>query len=334
MVTVDGRINELPEVNSFSGSPNPVARLNAINFTANVTDDTKVSSVEIFRDVNGDGEFQSNIDKRVGSAKRQAGTDTWTLTASTKGFSVGNVTFFARGKDENAGLSTLGEAVVTITNVPPELTAIKLDPLRLSDLNKLLRITATRIKDPDGTIAAFEAYYDTNGNQQLDVGTDVLLGTDTSASSGWRVDVLATALSGFVVGQNRLLLRAIDNNGAASPVVIALPVVNALPTSSTPLVLTIDPISKSSKINGTIAASDSDGSVKKVELIWSRTGGPGPQSGDKTLGSAKFDALANTFRFSNLSTSSLTLGLQTFFVRITDNDGGVRVVTQQFNVVA
>lgn len=334
IVTVDGRINELPEVNSFSGSPNPVARLTSINFTANVTDDTKVSSVEIFRDVNGDGEYQSNIDKRVGSARRQSGTDTWTLTASTKGFTVGDVTFFARGKDENSGFSLLGETVVTITNVAPELTAIKLSPTRLSDLGRLLTITASKIKDPDGSIAAFEAYYDTDDSGDLNLANDLFLASDTSSSGGFKVSVVAAALNGFVVGQNRLLLRAIDNNGASSAVVIALPVVNALPTNTTPLALTLDPISKSQKINGTIGVSDSDGTVKKVELIWSRTGGPGPQSGDKTLGSAKFDTLSGLFKFSNLSSSSLALGLQTFFVRITDNDGGVRVVTQQFNVVA
>ncbi len=74
--------------------------------------------------------------------------------------------------------------------------------------------------DPDGagTVAAVEFYRDANGNGTLEVGTDVLLGTDTNGGDAWS---WTGSTAGLPAGSVTFLARARDNYSAYSDAVSA-----------------------------------------------------------------------------------------------------------------
>jgi cyclophilin family peptidyl-prolyl cis-trans isomerase len=332
VVTVDGRINERPVINTFTGAPNPVSRLSPLTFTLDATDDTRIRTLEIFSDTNGDGEFTAGIDKRLGNAKRQGTSNTWLLTASTRGQRAGTVSFFARATDENKGVSLIAETLVTINNLAPTLASARITPVIISALNGAFRVTASGAKDLDGKINLFQVFYDVNGDNAVD-GGDLLLGEDALASGGWRIDAIASAANNFVVGANKLLARVRDTDNAFSTAVLVNAVVNAAPTFGT-VTFTPNPIDRLLKFGASVAnVADTDGTVSRVELIWSPTNNPAPGVGDRTLGRAKLDILSGNWVFANLSASRFTAGQNTFFIRVIDNNGGATVQSFLIQVV-
>ena len=86
-----------------------------------------------------------------------------------------------------------------------------------------MTLTANGVTDSDGTVAKVEFYRDTNGNGVIDVGTDTLLGTDTSSSGGW---TYTASTSGFPLGSNTYLARAQDNSSVWSSTVTATGTIN------------------------------------------------------------------------------------------------------------
>jgi hypothetical protein len=79
-------------------------------------------------------------------------------------------------------------------------------------------LTAGGVSDADGQVVKVEFYRDTNGNRQLDVATDALLGTDTDSSDGWTWNGSTELLP---TGVNRYFARAQDNDGLWSDVAAA-----------------------------------------------------------------------------------------------------------------
>ena len=108
-------------------------------------------------------------------------------------------------------------------NQIPTIGSLSVNPDPVTQGNNLT-LTANSVGDNDGTVVKVEFYRDTNGNGVIDVGTDTLLGTDTSSSGGWTCTV---STSGFPVGSNAYLARAQDNSLAWSLTATATGTVNA-----------------------------------------------------------------------------------------------------------
>ncbi len=102
--------------------------------------------------------------------------------------------------------STLGSPTVASLNAGPDPVSQGAD----------LTLTATGVADSDGTVASVNFYWDINANGSVDVGTDVLFGTDTDGSDGW---IVTSAVTGIPAGSQTFLAQAEDNTSLLSNVV-------------------------------------------------------------------------------------------------------------------
>ncbi|MCD4727189.1 MAG: hypothetical protein K8R46_05985, partial [Pirellulales bacterium] len=109
---------------------------------------------------------------------------------------------------------SLGTFLVSISdsNQPPSISSLSDSPDPVTQGNSLT-LTANNVTDSDGIVKKVEFYRDTNGNSAINVGTDVLLATDTSSNGGWACSVIT---SGFPLGTNTYLARAQDDDLAWS----------------------------------------------------------------------------------------------------------------------
>jgi outer membrane protein assembly factor BamB len=92
-----------------------------------------------------------------------------------------------------------------------------------------LLLRAREVSD-NGTIAAVNYYLDANANNQLDIGVDLLVGTNTDGSNFWGITITAPATPGTYT----YFAQAIDNDGHASNVVTKT---NTVASTLTPLTL-------------------------------------------------------------------------------------------------
>ena len=96
-VTVDP-VNDAPTVGGLSLGPDPAIRLADLTLRAeNVADDGAGVSVGFYRDTDGDGLFDVNVDAALGIDTD--GSDGFQITVSTVGFGEGNQTYFAVATD-------------------------------------------------------------------------------------------------------------------------------------------------------------------------------------------------------------------------------------------
>ena len=179
---------------------------NSLTLTANSVADSDgtVVKVEFYRDTNGNGVIDVGTDTLLGTDTSSSGG--WTCTLSTSGFPVGSNTYLARAQDNSLAWSLTATTTGTVNAPPnqiPTIGSLSVNPDPVTQGNNLT-LTANSVGDNDGTVVKVEFYRDTNGNGVIDVGTDTLLGTDTSSSGGWTCTV---STSGFPVGSNTYLAR-------------------------------------------------------------------------------------------------------------------------------
>src|SRR5262249_23022532 len=126
----------------------------------------------------------------------KAGTDTYfgTRAGDYSGITVDPVTgtsFWAANEYARFFLSYWGTWIANFSlSAPPPPSAPHINSLSDSpDPSKrggTLTLTANSVT---GTVSSVSFYRDGNGNGTLDVGTDLLLGTDTNGANGWSVSV-------------------------------------------------------------------------------------------------------------------------------------------------
>ena len=102
-----------------------------------------------------------------------------------------------------------------VSNQAPTIGSLSDSPDPVTQPNNLT-LTANSVLDSDGTVEKVEFYRDSNNNGSLDVGTDQLLGTDSSSSGEWN---WTGTTGGFPTGTNRFFARAQDDDQAWSNVV-------------------------------------------------------------------------------------------------------------------
>ncbi len=202
-------LNQAPMIGSLSDSPDPVTRGDTLTLTAtSVADlDGTVAKVEFYRDANSNLTLDVETDTLLGEDTSSSGG--WTWSGSTAAFATGSNMYFARAQDNDATWGDAAGATGMVTAVDmPTIGSLSdsPDPLTHGDT---LALTANSVADPDGTVAKVEFYWDANGNGTLDMGTDTLLGEDTSSTGGW---TWSGSTAGFAIGENTYFARAQDDD--------------------------------------------------------------------------------------------------------------------------
>jgi hypothetical protein len=209
---LEGRRMLSASIGSLSADALSVERGQRVTLTANdVSSDTKV--VSFYVDSNGNGVLDDG-DKKLNSDGTAA--NGFTGRAQTKKLPVGDVMFFAQGRDADGNLAT-AQTSVHLTNASPTLKRLTPAPKKIAH-GKNLRLIANGAHDTDGTIASVSFYVDSNGNGLIDVGTDLLISTDSSKNGGFKASLDTTP---FAVGTMTILAQATDSDGGVSNVVSA-----------------------------------------------------------------------------------------------------------------
>jgi subtilisin-like proprotein convertase family protein len=89
------------------------------------------------------------------------------------------------------------------------------DPVEQSDP---LSLSVVGMFDPNSRVTSVSFYRDVNFNRRLDVGTDMLVGTDSSAAGGWGITIPTTSLA---LGDQQFLAQATYDGSAQSLAVSA-----------------------------------------------------------------------------------------------------------------
>jgi hypothetical protein len=284
------------------------------------SDGGTIARVEFFRDANNNGTFEAGTDVRLG-VDTSATAGAYTLTVATTAFPAGTVTVFARAQDNNGGLGAAASTTVVVTNNTPTVGTLTGTPAPLVAVGAPVTLAVASATDVDGTIASVQFYLDDGLTPGQIDPADTLLGADGLAAGGYRITVNSTA---FGVGQNTVLARAVDNDGAFSQTVSAVVRVNAAPTVATltPAAGTVARLSSVLLTAGGVA--DTDGTVRKVEFFRDVNGNGVLDVGvDRLLGSDSSAAGGYTFL---ASTAGFATGTNTLFARAVDNNTGAGAV--------
>lgn len=315
------RINAVPTIAELTSSAASVERLATFTLTASgVADDNAIRSVDFRLDVDGNGSFDPAIDRIVAKGKRDSATGNWTGRVSTKGFNLGETTFFAVATDSNKGQSTAASVAVTVTNAAPTIAGVSGSPVIIANQGDTLKLSARSPKDRDGTISLVQ-YFRDDGDGIFNAETDSLLGEATSRGFS-----LSISTSSFAVGGNTIFARARDNAEAFSAAVSTSVTLNAPPTIENLVV------PDTAVVIGqpfTLAASgvgDADGTVKSVTFYLDLNGDGEFQLSDRSLGNGR---LSSAGVYSLTATArSIAPGVYSVFARATDNRRGVSTVVE------
>jgi peptidyl-prolyl cis-trans isomerase A (cyclophilin A) len=317
--------NTAPTIASITLSSPSVLPGGSFTLTANnADDDDDVARVQFFRDSNNNGVFDANTDTLLGEDTDATGG--WTLQTSA-GNTVGAVRFFARAFDRDGLVSS----VVTVSGAvgaAPVITA--LNPASPNvNRGSNIALTATGITSADGPVDLVEFYRDVNNNNQIDPGTDTLLGSDSTAGDGWSISAPTT---GFPGGAVKLLARARNSLGIFSaPVSTTVTIANLAPTLTSLSVNSVSAPRGSQVILTALAPADADGSIARVDFYRDvNNNGAYDPAVDTLLGSDSDPAGGFTF---TIPANSLPLGSVRTLARAVDNDGAFSPVRSVlFNV--
>ncbi|MBS0195313.1 MAG: peptidylprolyl isomerase [Planctomycetes bacterium] len=316
-----------PTIGAIVATPQPaVSKGEQLTLTAqNIADPTNsLAKIQFYRDSNSDGVFQADTDTLLGEDASAGGG--WSVRVSTADFPLGDNRFFARAVDTNNNAGTAVSTVARVTTLP-NIGSLTSTPTPIPR-GTSFTLTASDFTLPGAAFKSVEFFRDTDGNGVFDARIDKKLGTASKLVNG--VATAKASSKGYSLGNNIFFARLTDRNNAMSPIASAtVAVTNALPTSGslkiTPAVVKNagDPITLN-----TSGFKDSDGRIVKVEYFRdTEVGGDVLPNGifdseDVKIGESTSSGFKFTFLTTNLA------GVQRFFARVVDNDGGVgNVVT-------
>ncbi len=318
VVSATGEVVERPTIAGLTDSPDPVTRGQVLTLTANgVADaDGMVVLAEFYRDQNGNGTLEPASDLLLGTD--MVAGDGWQIPVDTTAWLPGYYTYFARAQDDDAlwsnVVSTTGQVnerpvIVSLTDSPDPVTA---------GVQNLVQ-TANGVSDVDGSVVRVEFWRDQNGNGTLEPASDLLLGFDTQSAGGWQSTIDTT---GWASGTYTYLARAQDDDGAWSLVVSTTGSVNGAPTIAS-LIDAPDPVTRGLALTLTATgADDGDGTVMAVWFYRDSDGVPGLNPGADELLGPGVDLGGGTWELAGINTSAWPLGMQTYYARAQDDEGG------------
>lgn len=305
--------NQPPVIDSLSGAPNPLTRPADLTLTATGVNDVdgQVVRVQFYRDTNGSGEWEDG-DEPLGAD--EDGTDGWTWTMSTAGWTLGAHTFLARAEDDQGEWSEAAVGLVDVLNAEPVIASLEAEPAsptRPADLT----LTATGVADADGNVMRVEFYRDSNSSGAWDA-EDEPLGADEDAADGWS---WTGSTAGWTLGQQWVFARARDDDTAWSqPVGVLVDIENANPVV-TSLAAAPNPVVRSADLTLTAEeVSDADGQLVEVAFYRDADGSGDWDADDVFLGT---DEDGGDGWVWTGSTAGWALGSHTLFARARDNDG-------------
>jgi hypothetical protein len=176
----------------------------------------KVSSVTYFIDRNNNGTFDKGTDVLLGKSSSSKNNFAITKTIPTS-TTLGDITVsaVATGKGKN-NVSPAATQIFTIIDDNPTIKKLTASPSKVAAAGKLT-ITASSVKDSDGSVTGVELFVDTNHDGQIDQGdTDLGAATQQGKSGNWKFDassLVATATSGQSF---TILAQATDNDASTS----------------------------------------------------------------------------------------------------------------------
>lgn len=271
--------------------------------------------VTLYRDADGNSAFDSGIDELL--ATGNAGTASQELAFTVQNsWGLGSERFFLVSTD---GFDRTGDVLTRTINVvrnrAPRLTSLTASDAVISKGNTLT-LSATGASD-DSSIVRVEFYRETSGNSTLDINTDTLLGSDTTASGGLYTFDL-TVLGSFRNGNNRFYAKVVDDSGVRSATrSVDVTVTRNLRPAITSLT------SRASANPGDsallVARGVSDNSrVASVRFFFDSNGnGTYNPTSDLLIGNG--NRAGNNFRFRYTLPSNLSIGSHKFFAVAVDN---------------
>jgi hypothetical protein len=254
MVTV---LNSIPIIHTLSASPDPVTRPGEIILIADgVYDpDGTVVRVEFYH-----GQVLLGVD--------DDGSDGWSWTVDTDGWTLGEHTFSARAVDNDECGQRAGQHHgdgAERDSGRGSLSAVPSTVVRPGEIT----LSATGVYDPDGTVARVEFYQD-----------DLLLAVDEDGSDGWNWTVNT---GGWTLGEHTFSARAVDDDQAVSePVSTTVTVQNAIPVVGSLSAVPSTVVRPGAITLSAVGVHDPDGTVVLVEFY----------PGDLLLVSSKTAAMA------------------------------------------
>jgi len=126
------------------------------------------------------------------------GSEGWSLTIGTDGWTLGEHTFSARAQDEDDAWSEPVEVVVTVQNALPVIESLTAAPDPVTRPDELT-LTAHGVSHPDGTVVLVE--FSREGE---------VLGEDGDGGEGWS---WSGSTEGWPVGEFTFSARALDATG-------------------------------------------------------------------------------------------------------------------------
>ena len=311
----------LSPIESFLASPNPVTQDNVLNLTVEQIADPygSPSLVGFYRDANGNGSFDEIGDTLLGLDSNPA--DGWSLSVSTAGWPLGTNHYFTRMQYGNGNWSSPAVTTGAITNRPnvaPSIGSLIIEPDPATQGDEIT-LTAQNVQDSDGSVSQVEFYRDINSNGSLDIGTDTLLGTDSSSAGGWS---WTGPTGGFTAGSNVFFARAQDNNGTWSAATGATglvespnipPTIESLTALPALLIRGLDTLTLTAS-----GVSDDDGDILQVEFYRDTNGNGSLDTGVDTL--LVIDTNPAGGWSWTVPTDDFSAGMNIFFARAQDNN--------------
>ncbi len=316
--------NAAPIVTSATVAPATVPFLGQnITITAVGARDTDgtIAQVQFYLETSGDSALDTDDDTLIGTDASATGG--FTLTAATlaaTGFAQGVNRVYAVVIDNDGGSTTVTQTfTITAVNAIPTIATLTAPD---AGRGTSFMITAGTVADTDGTVSRVEFYVDVNGNDELDIGVDRLLGTAVPTAGTARLTTTATG-AGLTLGAHTIFARAQDNRQVFGNVTSGtVNITNNVPTI-TSVTDTPDPVVTIGN-NLTLTAvgvADRDGTIAQVRFY--------RDNGDNV-----FDAMTDTLLGSDASaTGGYTLSVSTamgfaegvnrYFAQVVDNDGGL-----------
>jgi cyclophilin family peptidyl-prolyl cis-trans isomerase len=309
------RVNAAPSIAGLAATPSNVGRNSPFSLSlGSATDDAGIARVDFYRDVNGNGQLDLDVDSLVGSDTSSEGG--WRFNATTEGLGLGQHRFLARAIDSDGLFSTVSSTTLTVVNAGPVVSAFAASPNPASGRVPVTLTAAAA--DADGTVAFVRFYRDSNNNGTLDIGTDALLGEDADGSNGYS---LAVDTSSFTFGAIRYFAQGTDVEGQTGDAASVVGLINA-PFAVGRLTPSATQVSRGGQV--TLVAGDvfipAGKRLKAVEFYAdTNRNGVFDANVDRKVGSA--GSLRDGTASARVATRGVAAGQQSYFVRVQDNLG-------------
>lgn len=263
--TVTNTQNTAPTVGSLTFSMSTIIRPESISIIAGNVSDTSgsIQRVEFWRDINGNGVFDSATDQIIGPATFRSGT--YRATVATNLFPAGAIPILAVAFDAQ-GLTGVRSATLTVTNLVPTFEGIQ-GGTNVAVRGQSFQLRVLRAQDRDGVLQGAEYFRDVNNNGVIDAGVDILLGRGENIANNYEATLNS---SQFELGNNRILVGVVDDDGVRSAVQSITIRVNRAPS-----IASISLLASQVVTNGVVNitannANDPDGTIASVEFFWDR----------------------------------------------------------------